>query len=834
MTKEPFFRDPRLTFNALGEFTVRFLTVASYTAMVVVAAALTVGGYSLSSRALGVLLICFLLDRSLHLREGEREVGEVFDGGGNVCDAFTPLAAHVFRAAFRRARASRAHFPLVLLSALLTRSDIKESLRRLGVAPDVFAREVKKSLAAEGHTPPVSPDELLGEAEALAMRAFHVARATGERFVEPRDLFAALAAHPRAPLPDLFSLHEVAPEDAVEAIVFGRFRRTLAGLRRLPSVLGGFAHRGRKLRERTMNRAWTARPTPTLDRYATDLTALARAERVGFLVGHEREFEHLLEVLTRPGKPNALLVGEPGVGKSTLVAHLAFRIIKDRVPQVLFDRRLMELNVGLMVGDVAPEEAAARMKEVVREILAAGNIVLSIPNVHELFRAGEKRGIDPIDILLPVLESETIPVVAETYPNEFKQIVERRSDFMAQFEKVEVEEITPAEATRFLTYTSLLLEREFNLTVTFRAVRKAVELAHRYFRPKVLPGSALDLLKLALARAAGDRAGELTEAHVIAVAERQSKVPIATAGADEAGKLLRLENIIHERLVNQEAAVTAVSRALREYRSGLARRGGPIATFLFVGPTGVGKTELAKILARVQFGNVSAMHRFDMSEYQTRESTQRLIGNPDGSRTGALTDAIRALPYSLILLDEFEKAHPDILNLFLQVFDDGRLTDSMGRTADFTNAIIIATSNAHSDFIKEEIEKGKRAEEVAEELKRRLTAYFKPELLNRFSGIIVFRSLTLDEIEKIAAIALDEVTDALRESHGVDLKIEERAVREIARLGWSPVFGARPLRQVISERLRGPLAEKILRRELARGARAALTYRNGDFVFEVQ
>ena len=581
-----------------------------------------------------------------------------------------------------------------------------------------------------------------------------------------------------------------------------------------------------------MNRAWTARPTPTLDQYGADFTALARREEVGFLIGHEKEFEHLLQVLARPGKPNALLVGEPGVGKSTLVAHLAFRIIKDKVPPGLFDKRLIELRVGALVGDATPDVAAGRMRTIIEEILAAGNVVLSIPNVHELFHAREKGGIDPIDILLPVLESEAIPVIAETFPKEFKQIVESRSDFMEQFETVEVEEITPAEATRFLTYTSLLLEREFDLAVTFRAVRKAVELANRYFTSRMLPGSALDLLKQALAKAAGEDAKELKESHVIAVAERQSKIPIESAAGHEAEKLLNLEKIIHERLVNQEAAVTAVARAMREYRSGLARKGGPIASFLFVGPTGVGKTKLAKILAKVQFGSSSAMHRFDMSEYQTKESTYRFIGNPDGSRTGALTDAVRSLPYSLILLDEFEKAHPDILNLFLQVFDDGRLTDSLGRTADFTNTILITTSNAHSDFIKEEIEKGKKSADLAEELKHRLTTYFKPELLNRFSDISVFRNLTPQEVEKIAGFLLREVTDTLREVHSIDLTIGASVTEEIARRGWSPVFGARPLRQAISEHVRGVLAEKILRRELTRGAKAALTYKNGAFIFE--
>lgn len=826
-----FFRDARCSFGSAEEFAARFTSSVVFFALALGTAAL-LAAPRVSSRALGALLAVFLLDLLLHLRDGDRALGEFGGSLVNVARACAPASLRILRRALRRSRATAKNFPLLFLRELARNSEVRESLRRLDVVPDAFAKELDVVLASEEGAVRATPEDLLKNAEALAVRAYHAAIGAGERFIEPRNFFAALAADSAAPLPRLLGAHEITPEDAAEAAVFGRFRRTLAGVRRLPAVLGGFAYRHRAPRARAMNRAWTARPTPVLDSFSTDLTNLARDEKVGFLIGHEKEFEHLLEVLARPGKPNALLVGEPGVGKSTMIAHLAFRIIKDQVPPALFDKRLVELNAAALAGDAAPEVAAGRIKAIVGEILAAGNIVLAIPRTHELFRRQEGNGTDPVGMLLPVLASEAIPVIAETFPREFKRIVEPRADFMERFETVEVSEITPMEATRFLAYSSLLLEREFGLTVTFRAVRKAVALARRYFTARVLPGSALDLLKQAFARAREEGARELTEAHVVAVAERQSKVPIETAGLAEAEKLLNLEAVIHERLVNQSAAVTAVARALREYRSGLSRKGGPIATFLFVGPTGVGKTELAKILAKAQFGSSSAMHRFDMSEYQTKDSVGRLIGTLDGARDGSLTDAVRAAPYSLVLLDEFEKAHPDILNLFLQVFDDGRLTDSAGRTADFTNVIIIATSNAHSDFIKEEIEKGKTSEEVAEELKRRLTAYFKPELLNRFSGISVFRSLTEEEIRKIAALLLGEVTATLREAHGVDLAIGEDAVREIARLGWSPVFGARPLRQVISERVRGPLAEKILRREFARSERYSLGFKDGVLVFE--
>ncbi|HXF43858.1 MAG TPA: AAA family ATPase, partial [Candidatus Paceibacterota bacterium] len=283
---------------------------------------------------------------------------------------------------------------------------------------------------------------------------------------------------------------------------------------------------------------------------------------------------------------------------------------------------------------------------------------------------------------------------------------------------------------------------------------------------------------------------------------------------------------------NQEAAVKAVARSLREYRSGLSRRGGPIAAFLFVGPTGVGKTELAKTLAAIQFGSKEMMERFDMSEYQEKANISRFIGAPSGERTGVLTDAILERPYSLVLLDEFEKAHPDILDLFLQVFDDGRLTDSLGRTVSFENTIIIATSNAHSNFIKAEVESGRTIGDIAGELKKKLTDYFKPELLNRFSEIVVFRGLKLGEIEKIADFQLRDLSDQVMETHGIALTFTEAAVKEIARLGFDSVYGARPLRQAISEKVRGPLSEKILRKEVGRGNRLELVLEGGKLIFK--
>ena len=294
---------------------------------------------------------------------------------------------------------------------------------------------------------------------------------------------------------------------------------------------------------------------------------------------------------------------------------------------------------------------------------------------------------------------------------------------------------------------------------------------------------------------------------------------------------MNMESIIPERLVYQEEAVKAVSQSLREYRSGLSRKGGPIATFLFVGPTGVGKTELSKILAGIRFGSEKLMTRFDMTEYQDKQSLFRFIGSPDGAVAGALTDAILEKPYSLILLDEFEKAHPDILNLFLQVFDDGRLTDNLGRIIDFQNTIIIATSNVQSEFIQKSLAENKTIETISEEIKKNLVDYFKPELLNRFTKIIVFKTLSRADTEKIAKLQLKILADDLMEAQNVTLALRSGAVERVAELGYSVTFGARPLRRVIADKLRATIAEKILRRQIMRNDSIEIGVEDGEFVF---
>lgn len=828
------FQEPRLKLTAAGEIFVRVVVYSTYAVLGAATPILLLSDIA-QLKWVGVILVLFLGDRLIHIHHGEKSLHElekrIARGKDiNVANALTPAAIKDLTYSYRKSFALGKDFHLILFHKLSQRREVKEMLKRIGLDYE----NIDKKLNEYDGENKENKNQILEYIESIAKESFIQARIYNEKFIAPRNLLAAAAANPSPKLKKLLELYNIEAGDIREAATFGRFRKTFGGIKSTPLTLGGFAHRPAKLRKRIMNRAWTARPTPYLDKFSTDLTALAKKEKIGFLVGHDREFKELLALLTRPAKPNVLLVGEPGTGKSTLIYHLAFRIIKDEVPKTIFDKRLISLDIGDLIADISAEELAGRLKRITEEIILAGNIILFIPNIHNLFKPlGAADKLVAMDILLPVIRSANIPMVGETYPQEFKKYIENQSEFMDQFEVLNIEEVTEEEAVRLLIYQALVLENSFKVYITLKAIKRAVQLAKRYLHKKPLPSSAVDLLKQALVRASDRKEKKLEENIVIEVAEDLSRIPIQKAGDKETERLLNLEELIHERLINQEAAVRAVARAMREYRSGLSRRGGPIAAFLFVGPTGVGKTELAKILAGIQFGSRSAMERLDMSEYQDRQSIYRLIGLPDGSKTGALTDAVLQKPYTLILLDEFEKSHPDVLNIFLQVFDDGRLTDSLGRTVDFENTIIIATSNAHSDFIKESIEGGKKIEDIAEELKTKLTHYFKPELLNRFSDVMVFRNLDQEEIAAIAKILIGELREQLKDAHGIELVVEDSAVREIARRGYSPVFGARPLRGAISENIKSVLAEKILKKEIARGNVVKISYPDHRFEFKV-
>lgn len=822
-----YFDDPRLRMTIAGRMLVRVTSYVSYLVLIVVTIVFLLARDIPTLFSLGVFLVLVMADLLVHRGQGDTPISELPKAGRiNLAKTMSVPATAMLERAADRSVITKKNFLLELTARLFELPQLENGLRRLDVDPKAFKTKLEtltQESAPGGAYADVVP--------ALAARAFASAVGAGHEFVTPADLFSALPAMEDESLDRLFSLFNIEEGDLERALIFSALAARRGPFSRLPDVVGGFAREThRVVPHRIMNRAWTSRPTPTLDKYGVDYTDLARDSQAGFLIGHEREYEQLVNAIGKPIDPNAILVGEPGSGKEALIRHLAYCLIKDDVPEGLFDRRLVGLQMQSLIAGAAPEELNARLKSVVDEILAAGNIVLFIPDIHNLVRTSGAAYLSAADALMPIVTSNRFPIVGTSYPNEFKEYIEPRSDFVGNFETIMVNEISEADAEKLLIYESFLLERQSRIAVSFGAIKRAVVLAKKYIHDKHLPSSAEELLKSAVVDA--ERRGEkvVTPDRVTAVAEEKVNIPMHEAEGGEAEKLLHMEDIIHQGIVGQDEAVKAVAQALREYRSGLTRKGGPIASFLFVGPTGVGKTELAKQLAEVQFGSEKLMVRFDMTEYQDKTSFYRFIGSPDGAVRGALTDAVREKPYCLVLLDEFEKAYPDILNLFLQVLDDGRLTDNMGRVIDFTNTIVIATSNAHSDIINDALAKGQSMLEIADYLKARLTDVLKPELINRFSRIIVFRNLELSQLPQIVAINLNELTAALH-AQGIMLSFSPDAVTKIAKLGYDPQFGARPLRRAIDEYIRAPLSEALLSKKIAKGAKVTCVPKDEGFDF---
>lgn len=572
-----------------------------------------------------------------------------------------------------------------------------------------------------------------------------------------------------------------------------------------------------------MNRAYTAIATPFLDSVSEDLTRDAVYGRTNMLVGRDNEMATVLRAI-EGGNQSVVLVGSPGVGKAAMIDGIADRMVEERVPDILQDKRLLKLSVPLIVSAHGGSGAEERFLTALREVAATGNVIVVIENIHELVGVGT--GIDLSSILASELEKGYTFVIATTTPQAYAESVER-SALGSKLQRIPITEPEKQDAIAVLAAHAGGIEAKHRAVFTYQALSACVEFAIRYLHDGSLPESAIELAREAALEASKhpDKAGLgwVKKEDVAALVSSRTKIPVADVSQDEGQRLLQLESRLHERVIGQENAVKAVAASLRRARTELRSTNRPIANFLFLGPTGVGKTELAKATAEVFFGNENAMVRFDMSEYQDQASIARLIGG--NGQAGLLTEAIRRAPFSLLLLDELEKAHPDILNLFLQVMDDGRLTDGLGRTVDFTNAIIIATSNAGTQYIQDEVARGVSLDVIKTALlENELRKTYRPEFLNRFDDVIVFSPLTMDDVAAIAYLLVAKVTDRLK-AKGVDLTVTDAAIHELARAGFDPKFGARPLRRAIQERLENAIAEKILSGDV--GRRDTLVYDAG-------
>lgn len=565
-----------------------------------------------------------------------------------------------------------------------------------------------------------------------------------------------------------------------------------------------------------MNRSMTARQTPLLDRFSEDLTILARQGYLAPAVGRDHEMENLLRAV-ESGRRSVALVGEHGSGKMALVEQLARRMVEEDVPPELFDRRLVSVDIAKVIAAGDPGLAAERLLSMLNEVGLSGNIILVLQGIEALTGAGSGGPMDLAEMFASELDKGYFIAIVTTTSRSWTQYIERRS-LAAKLIKVDVPELSVEQTITVLMARCGMIEYQNTVFFSYAAIERAATLADRYIRDKAAPEKALDVIREAavLARKARGANAFVSADDVAKIIQEKTRIPVEAVTKNETEKLLNLEARLHGRVIGQDEAVKAVSQALRRARAELREGKRPIANFLFLGPTGVGKTELTKALAAEYFGSEASMVRIDMSEYQEPSSVTRMIGAPGDERGGLLTEAIRQKPFGVVLLDELEKAHPDILNLFLQVMDDGRLTDGVGRTVDFTNAMVIATSNAGTQFIQDEIGKHTPLEQIKTGLlERELKGVFRPEFLNRFDGVIVFKPLTMDDVTQIAWLLINGLTKRLEEK-GITFKAEDAAVEELAKVGFDPLFGARPLRRVIQERVDNGLADLLLQNKIGR------------------
>ncbi|AEN92005.1 MULTISPECIES: ATP-dependent protease ATP-binding subunit ClpC [Priestia] len=643
--------------------------------------------------------------------------------------------------------------------------------------------------------------------------------------------------------------------------------------------------------------------TPTLDSLARDLTVVAREGSLDPVIGRGKEIQRVIEVLSRRTKNNPVLIGEPGVGKTAIAEGLAQQIVNNEVPEILRDKRVMTLDMGTVVaGTKYRGEFEDRLKKVMDEIRQAGNIILFIDELHTLIGAGGAEGaIDASNILKPSLARGELQCIGATTLDEYRKYIEKDAALERRFQPIQVDEPTLEESIQILKGLRDRYEAHHRVSISDEAIEQAVKLSDRYISDRFLPDKAIDLIdeagskvrlrsfttppnlkeleqklesvrnekdasvqsqefeKAASLRDTEQRLREELEDTKKIWKEQQGKensavtvediamvvsswtgVPVSKLAQEETERLLNMEEILHSRVIGQEEAVKAVAKAVRRARAGLKDPKRPIGSFIFLGPTGVGKTELARALAESIFGDEDAMIRIDMSEYMEKHSTSRLVGSPPGyvgyEEGGQLTEKVRRKPYSVVLLDEIEKAHPDVFNILLQVLEDGRLTDSKGRTVDFRNTILIMTSNVGADTLKRSKHLGFTVEAEGQDYKdmkgkvmAEMKRAFRPEFLNRIDEIIVFHSLEKPHLAEIVKLMADQLTKRLKEQE-IDLELTKEAIDKIAEEGFDPEYGARPLRRAIQKHIEDRLSEELLKGVVQKGQKVTLDVDKGEFV----
>jgi len=691
---------------------------------------------------------------------------------------------------------------------LLKDKEVVAIFSRLNVDGAKLINKVKNQLASQ--EPVGGRTELSSEVKEVLVEAYLEAYKFGQKKVKAMNLILPCMAHDQNLAEILYDL-EVDQDKINNVIEWLRINERLVENYKVYKKMARFKPGS------SMDRAYTAVATPVLNHFSYDLTRAAKWGRLELCVGRSKEIESIFQAL-ESGQAGVILVGPAGVGKKTIIGGIAQLMVAEEVPKILKDKRLVELDLARLISGATPSQAEERMLVIIDEIIKAGNIILYIDNIENIIgiTAGKEQSLDLSEVLSGALERRNFYCLASVTNQNYLKYVEDKPLGNAMV-KVQIKEPSGNQAIQIIESKIGALEQKYKVYFSYNAIARVVELTAKYIHDKYLPAKAIDILESIAVKTAKIK-GEnsmVTKDDIADVISEITRIPITKISETEGQNLLNLENNIHQRMVNQEEAVNMVAASLRRARTELREGKRPIANFLFLGPTGVGKTELAKTVAAVYFGNEDYMIRLDMSEYQHPDSVKKMIGDASGI-LGYLTEAVRKSPFSLILLDEFEKAHADILNLFLQVMDDGRLTDGQGRTIDFTNCIIIATSNVGAVYIQQQITAGVDVEHIKQVLiNEHLNKVIRPELINRFDGVIVFKPLSQENVIDITKLMLNKTRKMLA-TKGIGLRAEEEGVRKLARQGFDPKFGARPLRRLLQEKVENIIANKILAGELNR------------------
>jgi ATP-dependent Clp protease ATP-binding subunit ClpC len=754
-----------------------------------------------------------------------------------------------------------------LLYAALQDGVVRRVLGEVGADAEAISAQLEEE-AQKGERTDVSPS-LAPDAKRALLAAYEESRDMGSSYIGPEHVLLALAADDESDAGRLLS------------------RFGLSHVRLRGAVVRGVDTSG-EAREPVSS-------TPTLDEYSRNLTQMAREGKLDPVIGRAEEVETTIEVLSRRTKNNPVLIGDPGVGKTAIVEGIAQRIVNEEVPETLSGKRVVQLDLsGIVAGTQYRGQFEERLKKVIDEVREnADELILFIDELHTVVGAGAAEGaMDASNMLKPALSRGELHVVGATTIDEYRKNIEKDAALERRFQPVLVKEPSVDDTIDILRGLKDRYEAHHRVKITEEAIIAASELSDRYITGRFLPDKAIDLMDQAAARvrlrtktkpqdtkaledelrrvqrekdeavanedfekAPGLRdrvaalrseleeaqqgrrpVAEVTAEDIAEVVSRATGIPVSQLTEEERERLMRLEEQLHERVVGQEEAVEAIAEAIRRARAGLSDPNRPIGSFLFLGPTGVGKTELARTLAEALFGDEAAMVRIDMSEFQERHTVSRLVGAPPGyvgyEEAGQLTEAVRRRPYSVLLLDEIEKAHPDVFNILLQILDDGRLTDAQGRTVDFKQTVIIMTSNMGAERIQAHTRRDESFEELKEDMLQVVRHNLRPEFVNRIDEIIVFRALSREQIVDIARLLLERTTRRLR-AQDIEVEFTDEAVELIAEEGFDPEFGARPLRRTIQRRVDNELSRMVLSGSLEPGDRVVVGAEEERLTFEV-